>query len=465
MHPAVMVIDDEAGLARNIEKYLTRAGFDVRKLDNGSGGIREFKRSKPDLVLLDYKLPDLDGLEVLKQMRRHDPQVTVIMMTGVGGIDVAVAAMKAGAHDYLTKPIILKELKLRLEKAIGEARPEGKPDPYRAHDTEPAGLSELVGKSGAMRALRQRIAKIVAADRALAEGPPASVFITGETGTGKELVARAIHAEGPRSKRPFIVINCAAIPEHLLESELFGHEKGAFTDARYQKVGLVEAADGGTLFLDEIGDISPVVQVKLLRMLEDEKIRRVGSIRSRRVNVRIVSATNQALETRVREGQFRIDLYHRLRVIHIETPLLKTCPQDILLLAEHFLNRSRNRYNRHGLRLSVGAKEQLATYPWPGNVRELRNTIEQAVILAEGGLIDARLVSINPTLRNPSEQGDKGIDISKGGVDLEAVERDLLKQALDRAGGNVSKAAKLLRISRDTMRYRMAKFGLKAPGT
>ncbi len=465
MTPAVLVIDDEARLARNVQTYLQRSGFDVHKSENGSQGLEEFERFKPDIVLLDFKLPDLDGLEVLKRLRNLDPGVKVIMMTGAGGIDVAVAAMKAGAYDYLTKPLVLKELKLLLEKTAGQERLEGTLSYYLQKDAGKSGLPKLLGNSPAIRALKEKIVQIVEADRALKDGMPASVLVTGETGTGKELVARAIHFDGPRRDQAFVELNCAAIPNHLLESELFGYERGAFTDARERKQGLVEAADRGTVFLDEIGDIDLGVQAKLLKLLEDRVVRRLGGLRDRKLDVRILAATNQPLEQQVSEGKFRSDLYYRLRVLQLEVPPLRERKDDILLLAEHFLEIFSDRYNKGGFHFNAAAKEALLRHPWPGNVRELRNTIEQAVLLAQSRVIKPDQVALSshtlePCAPSRMEAGPNSFLLPESGLNFADLEREMLEQALERTGGNVTKAARLLGLSRDTFRYRLDKFDL-----
>jgi DNA-binding NtrC family response regulator len=290
-------------------------------------------------------------------------------------------------------------------------------------------------------------------------------LITGETGTGKQLVARAMHFDGPRRDQPFIELNCAAIPSHLLEAELFGYEQGAFTDARARKPGLAEAADGGTLFLDEIGDIDPAVQTKLLKLLEDKVVRRLGGLRDRKIDVRFITATNQPLEQRVEEGRFRPDLYYRLRVLQLEMPTMRERGDDILLLAEHYLELARSRYGKPQLRFSEAAKAALQQHGWPGNVRELRNCMEQTVLLATGSVIEPDQLALYAKSAQPGELGlarstPSQFFLPEGGVDLQNLERQLVMQALEKTSGNVTKAAKLLGLSRDTLRYRIEKFAL-----
>jgi len=466
MLPAILVIEDETTLAKNIRTYLMRYGFDVHIADSGGGGLKEFERFQPDIVLLDFNLPDMDGVEVLAKLRMLDAKIKVIMITGESSVKVAVSAMKAGAYDYLSKPLVLKELKMLLEKAAGHQRMEDALNYYQQREAGESGLDRLLGQSAPMQLLKQKISQLLEAERLLEEGTPASVLIIGETGTGKELVARAFHFDGPRQDRPFVSINCGAIPPNLLEAELFGYEKGAFTDAQKRKTGLVEAADGGTLFLDEIGDIESAAQVKLLRLLEDRVVRRLGGTRDLPINVRIISATNQPLEQAVDAGRFRSDLYFRLRVLQLELPALRDRGDDILLLAEKHLAKQCKRYNKAGLRFSAAARKALLGYSWPGNVRELLNCIEQAVLLAQDPVIEPLHLSLRPVVsraddkNTPNRQTDT-IDLPGSGIDLEELEYELVAQALEKTRGNVTKAAKLLGLTRDTLRYRMEKYRIK----
>ena len=315
MSHAVLIIDDEETLARNIRTYLTRHGYEARIAGSGEEGLAALDSFNPDLVLLDFQLPGMDGLEILRRIRTAARHVKVVMMTAHGGVPVAVDAMKAGAYDYLTKPLALSELKLLLDKAIGQEQLEGALAYYQNRQAERSGLNKLLGESPPMQALKRKIQQFIDAEERLTEGEPPAVLITGETGAGKELVARAFHFEGPRRDRPFVELNCASIPTPLLEAELFGFERGAFTDAKERKLGLVETANGGTLFLDEIGEMEPVLQAKLLKLLEDRRLRRLGGLRDQKVDIRVIAATHQPLEERVRQGSFRSDLFFRLRII------------------------------------------------------------------------------------------------------------------------------------------------------
>jgi len=466
----VLIVEDEVVLAKNMARYLARHGCDVRTAGDGVEAIRLFEGFKPDVVLLDYNLPGTNGLEILKRMRAIDSQVRSIVITAHGNVRVAVEAMKAGAQDYLSKPVALDELKLVIDKIVGQQRIEGALTYYRGRGAETSGLDKIIGQSPVMQKMRQRVAQLLEAERNMVEGAAPPVLITGETGTGKELVARALHFDGARRVQPFVEINCSAIPAHLVESELFGHERGAFTDARERKLGLVESAHGGTLFLDEIGDLDQAVQVKLLKLLEDKVVRRVGSVRDQTVDIRIVTATNRPLDQMVREGKFRADLLFRLRVISVELPPLRDRGDDIVLLAGHFLAEHGHRYGKPDLRMNGDVSDLLLRHSWPGNVRELRNAIEQAVLLSSGGVIepnqfpfqvpcsfaaacDARNARIDPA----------AVEIVRGGgIRLEDVERDLIARALAKSSGNVTTAARSLGVSRDTLRYRIRKHGLPA---
>jgi two-component system, NtrC family, response regulator AtoC len=464
MPHAVLIIEDEATLAKNMEAYVAREGYEVRLAESGEQGLEQIAEFKPDVVLTDYRLPGINGLEVLSRIRRIDSQIKLIMITGHGNVAVAVDAMKAGAYDYLSKPVILSELKLLLDRAVGQERLEEALSYYRNKQAQISGLDKLIGESPPMRSLRSTMHQLLNAESGMRDGELPAVLITGETGTGKELVARAIHFEGLRKSRPFVEINCAAIPAQLLEAELFGYERGAFTDARERKIGLAEAADGGTLFLDEIGDVEAGLQGKLLRLLEEKVVRRLGSVRDYRANVRIVAATNRPLEQLVRESKFRSDLYFRLRIIQIALPPLRDRGEDILRLAHHFLALHGTRYGKKQLQFSQQTQEALLAYLWPGNVRELRNVIEQAVLLANQSVIEPAHLTFCATLGVSAPKHELAVPTrASEGLKLEQVERDLLLQALEKTSWNVTHAAKLLGISRDTLRYRIDKYDLHGP--
>ncbi len=456
---SVLIIDDEAVLAKNIASYLGKSGHTVRVALTGAEGLDSFSLSPPDIVVLDYRLPDTDGIELIRKIRTLDAQVPILMITGHGSIELAVEAMKAGANDLLTKPVPLSDLRQRIGAFSQRQREAGRLRYYEAK--ERSREHALVGNSPVMEALRERIARIAditGGDRL----PP--VLITGETGVGKELVARACHFESERASQPFIELNCAAIPMNLLESELLGHERGAFTDAKERKIGLLEAADGGTLFLDEIGEMDLGLQAKLLKVIEDGRLRRLGSVQERTVNLQIVAATNQNLEERISQGQFRADLYFRLRVLQLNVPPLRERGGDALQLARHFLALFAQRYRRAGLRFNADAEEAIARHRWPGNVRELRNVVEQAVLLVTRDFIGAQdLMLPSEGVATLAEGGAfSQVAPDASGSTLDRMERDILVKTLAEAGGNISKAARDLGISRDTLRYRIEKHGLRS---
>lgn len=440
----VLIIDDEAVLARTIASYLRKRGFDATHAITARDGIAEFSDEPPDLTFLDYRLGDCDGLEVLARLKAIRPASPVIMMTGHGDIGVAVDAMKAGAADFLTKPAPLSRI-AELAAEFG-----GASEHSRTLSAD-GSLAELVGRSPPMDALRASIRRIVDAVRPLAADPP-SVLICGETGTGKEMVARALHRSGPRAAAPMVTVNCAALPPHLVEAELFGHARGAFTGADAEKPGLFEAADGGVLFLDEVAELPMDTQAKLLRVLEDRRVRRIGTVADRPVDVWVISATNRLLSDHVRAGRFRADLMYRLQVLHVDVPPLRNRDSDILLLAGHFLAEQARRYGRRPPALSAEARAVLVGHDWPGNVRELRNLLERAIVATPGDVIHAADIRLSTDPESPAAPAHGT---------LHDMERTALSRALVKTSGNVSRAAGLLGITRDTLRYRMGKYGLR----
>ena len=464
-HPAILIVEDEPTLAKNMGRYLRNSGFDVNVTFTGETAMAQLEKYKPDIVLLDYRLPDTNGLDLLGRIQMVDRRIRVIMITGEGNIQLAVQAIKAGAYDYLAKPVVLKELKLLLKKIAGRERMEGALEYFRQKQAGESGLDKLLGNSTVMVDLKLQISQLIKAEQNLVDGVPATVLITGETGTGKDLVARAFHFDGTRRQGQFIELNCSAIPDHLLEAELFGYERGAFTDARERKMGLVEAADGGTLFLDEIGDMDIALQTKLLKLLEDRTVRRLGGLRDKQVNVRIIAATNHRLEQLINEGKFRSDLYYRLRVVQINIPPLRDRGSDIIHLANHMLSQHAQRYRRNKKQISKAAQMTLLGYSWPGNVRELRNMMEQAVLMINEDLIESHHLPLNKQLSaldQPSlaadelpELGSAKISNPLGIVDME---RRMVASALESTQGNVTRAAELLGLSRDTLRYRIEKY-------
>jgi DNA-binding NtrC family response regulator len=460
----VLIIEDEATLAKNIKVYLERHHFEARCAATAQQGLQLFETFFPEVVLLDLYLPDLNGLEVIAALQERNHQAKIIVITAHGNAQTAVKAMKAGAYDYLSKPLVLGELKLLLDKIMEHRRLEDVLSYYQGKEAGHSTMTNLLGESPPMQTLKAKIQQLLHAEQALHGMSLPAVLITGETGVGKELVARALHFNGARQHRPFVEINCAALPEHLLEAELFGYEAGAFTDAQKRKPGLFEAADRGTLFLDEIGDLALAMQAKLLKVLEDKIVRRLGGLRDHHVDVRIIAASNQPLEQLVQQGKFRADLYFRLRVIHLSVPPLRERGDDILLLARHFLHLYSRRYGKQPMHFSNAAKVALRQYSWPGNVRELRNVVEHTVLLSPQNIITPEqlplLPGVNLGFSETTAVPDRFV-LPPQGICLEEVERNLVQQALERTDWNVTQAARLLGLSRDTLRYRIEKYKLK----
>ncbi len=455
----IVVIEDEALLARNLKRFLESRRYEVFVADTVAGGLALCREVGPDAVLVDYNLPDGTGLELIRQLRGADADLRIVMTTSHGGVQVAVDAMKAGADDYLTKPVALEELGIFLERLLAESRMRGSLAYYRRREKSRSGLERILGDSPAMRDLKARIAQMLEAERRIADGPPPPLLVIGETGTGKELIARAVHFDGPRADGPFVELNCAALPAHLIESELFGHEKGAFTDAREKREGLLRAADRGTLFLDEVGEMPLDMQAKLLKVIEDRQVRPVGGTHPRQVDVRLIAATNAALEDKVANGEFRSDLYFRLAVLNLKAPPLRERGADAGLLADRFLAEFGRKYGRPDLALAAEARAALLRHAWPGNVRQLRNVIEQAILFCVGDAVQPRDLSLMDL--PPVTEAARGAEPATGAATLLATEKDLIVQALGRLSGNVTLAARELGISRDTLRYRMERHGLR----
>ncbi|AYC32960.1 sigma-54-dependent Fis family transcriptional regulator [Pseudomonas cavernae] len=472
MGHSILIVEDDDILADNLRTYLERQHYEAMVCTSAEDALAVIESQHPDLVLTDYSLPGMSGFELISRAHASDPQLKLIMLTGHGNVQGAVAAMKAGACDYLTKPVVLAELKLLIEKVLEAQRLEQTLSFYQQRAAQDAGLDALIGDSAPMQAMKSMVQQLLAAEARMAVEELPVVLIEGETGTGKELVARAIHFDGVRRDGPFVEFNCASIPSHLLEAELFGHEKGAFTDAKDRRLGLVEAADGGTLFLDEVGELDLSLQAKLLKLLEDRSIRRLGSVKERKVNLRIISATNCNLEQMVQEGKFRRDLFFRLRIIAIKVPPLRARGDDILTLATNFIAQHGKRYGKPGLFLSPEAEAVMRGYSWPGNVRELRNMLEQTILLAPGTLITPDQLAICPGLLagtgvvqtpRPVAELYSGAPPTLGS-NSEDAERDLLIKTLGKTDWNVTKSARLLGLTRDMLRYRIDKLGLARPG-
>lgn len=445
MEPLILAIDDEEHMRKLLQRAL-RPQARVLTAATGREGLQLAEKDQPALVLLDMRLPDMGGLEVLRAIKERLTRVPVIMITAYGSIETAIEAMKAGAADYLTKPFDVEELRLTVSRnlQINDLAQQVQLLREELQSRYPEGI---VGESEPVRELRRMVEQVA--------NTPATVLLTGESGTGKEVVARAIHQQSARRERPLVVVNCAALPEQLLASELFGHEKGAFTGAFARKAGKFEVADGGTIFLDEITEMPPHMQAKLLRVLQDRSFERVGGTETLRVDVRVIAATNRDLNQAIGEGSFREDLYYRLNVIRLHMIPLRQRKVDIPLLARYFLNKYDVR--RRIREISPAALEVMNSYHWPGNVRELENAIERAVIVAQDGVI---LPEHLPFTAAPSEHtgGDSFmITFPEKGLSLDEVERRLIQEALRRSNGNRTVASRLLGITRSALLYRMQK--------
>jgi len=459
-------VEDEKILADSMALYLERHAYATAVAYTGEESLQLAEENSPDVMVVDIQLPGIDGLEVLRRIREASPSTEVVMITAHASIATAVEAMKRGAFDYLSKPLDLDELCVVVDKALTHARMRRELSYLKARNEAEGHLSAIVGESSCIQALREQIASIAALE-APGSGAAPTVLILGETGVGKELVARAIHYQSPRAAGPFVEINCGAIPAPLLEAEVFGYEKGAYTDAKIAKPGLFEAAEGGTLFLDEIGYMELALQVKLLKVIEEKSVRRLGGLRSKTIKARIIAATNRDLEAAITEGAFRVDLYYRINVLTLQVPPLRARGADITLLAQHFLELFTRQYARPPKTLTPEAAALLHTYPWPGNVRELAHVMERAVFLSGGPCVQATdlgLTRAKATSQVVIESGGNvHIDFSAGGISLEDVERQLIVAALQVTAWNRARAALLLGLSRETLRYRMEKYQLHPP--
>ncbi|MHB1135961.1 MAG: sigma-54-dependent transcriptional regulator [Coriobacteriia bacterium] len=449
MKDRILIADDEKNMRWVLSQALEAEGYEVIEAADGKEALIAIAEQDPRIVILDHKMPAPDGMEVLRRLRAKGHRFPVIMLTAHGNVQTAVEAMKAGANEYLTKPFDLDELKLSVQKALAVEALAAEVDRLREELDRDWDIEGIVAADPAMLELLSTIEKVAPTS--------ATVMIYGESGTGKELVARALHRLSTRASKPFISISAGALPETLLESELFGYEKGAFTGAVMAKPGRFEMANGGTLFLDEIGDISPAVQVKLLRVLQERTFERLGGTRSIEVDVRVVAATNRDLQQLIADGTFREDLFYRLNVVPATIPPLRKRTADIPPLVAHFMDKF-----RAGTRtISPKAMEALVAYQWPGNVRELENTIERITILSHGDVIEAE--DLPAEVRSGVgivEAGSRCFILPEGGIDLEETELDLVRQALERAGGSTPKAAKLLGLTTRTLEARMERFGL-----
>jgi len=450
---SILVIDDEKGQRDIVKKILANQGYEVLISPNAADGLRLFKENEIDVVLTDLKMPGMGGMGLLKSIIKENPYATVVIMTAHGSIHSAVESMKLGAFDYLTKPFEMDEMLIVIKKAVERTKLHKENTLLREQLEERFSIDGIIGKSGIMQEVLRILKKICESN--------STVLICGESGTGKELIAKAIHYNSRRLDKPFMAINCAAIPETLLESELFGYERGAFTGADARKAGLFEAAGSGTLFLDEIAEISTVLQAKLLRVIQEREIRRLGGNENIKVDVRIVTATNKKLEDEIAQGRFRADLFYRLNVIALKLPPLRERKEDIPELAEYFIKKCSGAANKTVAGISKEAMEILINYSWPGNVRQLESVIERGILLAD----DTASIGINLLPREISESiypaSKIAFEIPTEGISFDELERELIIKAMERADWVIAGAAQLLGMSYKTLQYRLNKFGIK----
>ena len=457
----IVILDDEASMGRILVKMLGSLGYDAKSFSNPAEGLAALPQLHPDVLLTDVRMPEMNGMQVLQHMRREFPDVPVLMVTAFGTVESAVEAMQAGAFNYITKPFEQTALIAQITRALDHRRMLQENARLSEHFTTLSRSREIIGASSALAGVRDMIAKAAPTD--------SSVLITGRSGVGKELVARAIHQQSHRRNKRFVAINCPSIPTSLIESEMFGHERGAFTGADRAKMGLFELAQGGTLFLDEVAELPPEMQVKLLRVIQEREIQRVGGLRTIAVDIRLIAATNRDLGEEIRKGQFREDLYYRLNVIQLEIPSLNERPDDIPELARHFLDVIGRRMQRAHLTLTDEAMQALMQYDWPGNVRELENVIERAIVLSDGTQIDRGDLTIdlrNMELNGEGEEiaaipagatGDPAIDYRQARDDFE---RRYLQHLIQQTKGNISRAAQISGISRRNLYDKLEKVGL-----
>ncbi len=466
----VLIVDDESLVRWSLRQKCQEWGYQPLEAENGAAALKAVQTEAPDLVLLDVRLPDISGIEVLHQFRQSGFLAPVIMITADPRDNVRDALLNLGAFNYYEKPIDFDKVEFAIRNALESSRLKNENAELRGQVRRRTGYHEVIGVSAKMTDLMAFVRKVAASEAT-------TILIQGESGTGKDLIAKAIHYESKRHEKPFVAINCSAIPETLMEAELFGHERGAFTDAKQMKKGLFEMADGGTLFLDEIGELSPLLQAKLLRVLEDQVIRRVGGVRDMQVDVRVIAASNRDLERAVRDGQFRQDLFYRLAIISVYLPPLRERKEDILPMVEFFIERYNRKFKKTIRGITDESRRLLLSHEWPGNVRELKNAIERAMILEEDSYLRPMYLPFsvgqpqNGQTQFEAVAGDAGdplpegrtlprLSIPEGGTSLEEVERALVEMAMRQANGNQTHAARLLDISRDALRYKLKKFGL-----
>ncbi|MFB3923514.1 MAG: sigma-54-dependent transcriptional regulator [Terriglobia bacterium] len=454
--PTILIVEDEPKMLRLLELNLSEEGYSVQTAGDAETGLKLLSQNRADLVITDLKLPGMNGLEFLQAVKRHDARIPVVVMTAYGTVETAVEAMKAGASDYVLKPFSLEEIKLIVGKELDVNRLREENRSLREALGRRLEFKNIVARSAKMQEVLATVERVAPTN--------STVLLGGESGVGKDLIARAIHQHSRRAAGPFVKINCTAIPENLLESELFGYEKGAFTGAVSTKPGKFELADKGTIFLDEIGDVPGTIQVKLLRVLQDREFERLGGTKTLKVDVRVVAATNQDLRAALEEGTFREDLYYRLNVVPINIPPLRERKEDIPYLVDHFIERFARDSGKPIRGITPPAQKLLTEFHWPGNVREVENIIERAVALSSGEMLDVGDVRLDISPAKTAE-GPLGTSAASGafpppGKTLEQYEDEIIKEAVRRANGNKSQAARLLGLSRNALRYRLAKMGM-----
>jgi len=449
----ILVVDDEYLIRWTLQQNLEKEGYEVILAESGEEAIVKVREEAPDLVLLDIKLPGKDGYEVLAEVLKIDQGIIPIMITAFEDVEKVVKAMRLGAFDYMTKPFDFGKVRLSIQKALETSQLKREVKQLRREKSSWFGFNNIV-------AVSQEMSRVLQIAEKIAQSDAATVLIQGDSGTGKEIIAHVIHERSKRDNMPFITVNCAGFQEQMLENELCGHEKGAFTDAKEVKKGLLEVADRGTLFLDEIGDMNQNLQGKILRLVEQKSFRRIGGLKDIQVDIRIITATNKDLIKLKDEGKFREDLFYRINVASIRIPPLRERPEDILPLTKYFVQKYNEEFHKNIQKISNGVENFLREYGWPGNVRELKNVIERAMILGDGEVLLMEHLPIEILGQASKQVGAiEGIRIPPDGISLEKVEEALVRQALKMTNGNQTKAAKLLDISRDALRYRMQKFG------
>jgi two-component system, NtrC family, response regulator AtoC len=450
----ILLVEDENVFAKAVKKHLQRAGYNVDLAGDLATAREEYKNNVPDLILLDMRLPDGSGLDFLSEIKSSISNTSVLVMSAYGELEDAVSAMKLGASDYLKKPIDLEELLINVKKVLDKSELTQKLTNSAKREQNAAETINFLGKCQQINSVREQVERISKLSQSTEVIPP-TVLILGETGTGKDVVARLLHEYSSRNQKPFVHVDCASLPKDLIESELFGHEKGAFTNAHVARTGLIEAAENGVLFLDEIGELPLDLQSKLLAVLERRTLRRVGTTQERPVAAWIIAATNRDIESLAESGEFRSDLYYRLNVMSLSMPALRERGNDILLLANYFATQTAKRYGLQFDGFSDGAEELLLDYFWPGNVREMKHLLERAVLLSGGGVLDVSILGLDKKTESKSDETDMSDDLTLGEAELH-----LIKQALERTNRNVSKAARELGITRMALRYRIKKYDL-----